>query len=120
LQPGEGAVVESDLHLRQRQLRAQRLVRAPKAHLLRHNAAMPAQAQAGELEIEAARAQLLQQRAFGEVRQADLVKVNQDDEQPKDQQPDGDAEPSKADSTDAPEVAVLPGRHIQELGGKGR
>ena len=61
-----------------------------------------------------ARAQVVQQRLLGEIRQADLVEVNQRAEQGEKQEPDGDAEPSKINPARPPKPA-LPGGRRWEL-----
>ena len=89
-------------------------------NVFRNNAAEPAEPQVGELELEAALTQRPQQRPLGEVRQSDLVEVEEGAEQGENQQPDREAKPSKADPTDASKPAFLARGHTQELGGTDR
>src|ERR1035441_2484540 len=118
LKPGKGGVVEAQLHLCKRQMPAERLVGPPEADVLRHDAAIPTQAQAGELEIEAPRPKVFQQRLLGEVRKADLIEINKAAEQDENQQPNGDAEPAEADSSSPPKLAFLARPYINlEHGG---
>src|ERR1035441_9524334 len=104
LKPGKGGVVEAQPHLCKRQMRAERLVGPPEADVLRHDAAIPTQAQAGELEVEAPCPEVFQQRLLGEVRKADLIEIKEAAEQDENQQPNGDAEPAEADSGSPPKL----------------
>src|ERR1035437_3987937 len=113
LKPGKGGVIEAQPHFRKRQMRAKRLVGTPEANVLRHDAVIPTQAQAGELKLEAPNPEVFQQRLLGEVRQADLIEVNKTPEQEENQQPNGDAEPAEADSSSPPKPAFLARPHIK-------
>jgi hypothetical protein len=98
LKPDEGFVAEAQPDFLKHELRAERLIGTPEADVLRHEAVIPAQAQAGELEVDAARAQVLQERLLGEIRQADLIQVNKRAEQGQNQEPNGNAKQAEIDS----------------------
>src|ERR1035437_4766918 len=118
LKPAKGGVIEAQPHFRKRQMWAERFVGPPEADVLRHDAVIPTQAQAGELKLEAPNPEVFQQRLLGEVRQADLIEVNKTPEQEENQQPNGDAEPAEADSSSPPKPAFLARPHIKlEHGG---
>ena len=108
-------MIEPQLDLGERQLRAERFVGAPEADVLRDDAVVPAQAQAGELQVKAARAQVFQQRLLGEIGQADLIEVKQRAKQGENQEPDGDAEPAKIDPAGPPKACVSGGSPLGAL-----
>src|ERR1017187_8838479 len=52
LKSGKGGEIEAQPHFRKRQMRAERLVGPPEADVVRHDAVIPAQAEAGKLKVE--------------------------------------------------------------------
>jgi hypothetical protein len=77
LKSGESLVIELNLDLRQSEFRAERLIGAAEPNVFRDDSLLPSQAQSGELKIDSALAQFLDERFFNKARQADLVNVNQ-------------------------------------------
>jgi len=116
LEPGERPQIEAHLDLRERQLRAEGGVGAHEADVLRDDTPIPAQAQAGELQIQAASAQIVQQRGLGKAGQPGLVEINQRPQHGENQEPNRHAEPAEVNPAGPPETALAAVRHTQREG----
>ena len=77
LKSAEGSVIELDLDLREPEFRTEGLIGAVEANVFGDDSLVPAQAQAGELKIDAALVQSLEERSFYKAWEADLVNVNE-------------------------------------------
>jgi hypothetical protein len=77
LKPAQSFVIELDLNLGEPEFRAERLIGAVEPNVFGDDSLVPAQAQAGELEINPALVQFLEERPFYKAGQANLINVNQ-------------------------------------------
>jgi hypothetical protein len=113
LEPREGLVVEHDLGFGQGEPGTERLIGASELDIFGDEAAVPAEPEARELEVEAAGAEFFEERSFDEGGQADLVEVKQGGQGDQQQQPNEDSEAAKTDAANPPKTSLLAGGHIR-------
>src|SRR6266511_6219885 len=95
--------VELEVCLANRKARPGRFVSRAEADVFRHQAVIPAETHAGELQHHAARAQLGDQPRLEKFRQADAIQVNQAPQKKQNEEKQSDAAPAEAASKSLPE-----------------
>jgi hypothetical protein len=70
-------VIELNLDLRQLEFRAERLISAAEANVFGDDSLVPSHTQSGELKIDSALVQSLEEMAFDKAGKTDLIDVNQ-------------------------------------------
>ena len=109
LEPGEGPGIQMHLDLGESQARAKGFVGPAEADVFGDNPLIPAEAQARELEVKPARAELFEHGLFDQVRQPHLVEINQPAQQHQNDQPDRHAEPAEINAANPPETMLAMG-----------
>src|SRR5205814_3522486 len=108
----QGPPVHLELHLRKFSLRPEGFQGWAEFHMFGHNPFVPAQAETRELQLNAAFAQLFEQRPLYDARQTNLVDVDQAPQHEQNQQPYRDSQPAEVNPANAPKPPLLPSRHI--------
>src|SRR6266480_938397 len=106
--------VEFEVRFTNGKVRSGGIVRAAQADVLRHEAVIPAQAHASELEGHAPRPQSGHEPCLEKFRQADAVQVSESAQQKENEKKKTDPAPADAASKSLPETGLGGWRHIRE------
>src|ERR1051326_5191093 len=109
----ESAIIELDLNLRGGDLRSAAFSRLTEANVFGNNALIPAPAEAGELEIDAAGPQFIENGFFYKAGETDLIQIDDAGEKQQEDQPDRDAKTAKVNPAQTPEFALLALGHFR-------
>jgi hypothetical protein len=88
LKPSQGSPVQQYLDLLQSELGSSGLISSGETHVIRNDALVPAKTHPRELKVQPTLSETVEQRAFGELRQANLVDINQGANHQEDNEPD--------------------------------
>src|SRR5579862_7469181 len=89
------------------------LVCGTKVNILSHDPLIPTQAQLGELKVQAARLKFFQKRAFHEIRQANLVNIDDRGQKREDEEPNRNPKPAEVNPANSPKPPLMPGAHTR-------
>src|SRR5690349_22331499 len=111
-QRAQRSAVEFKIRFANGKLWSGRVVRASNTDVFGDEAVVPAQAQSGETEIHAARAQPGNQTRLEKLRKADQVEISQTANEQEKEEQHADAAPAKIESKPSPESLLGARRHI--------